>query len=63
MDARGPTPTGWVPDALGYALLVAAGVSMGLCRRWPQAAAGVVTAVLAVFVAAFALRNRGQARA
>ena len=78
MDARGPAPTGWVPDALaavlatgvlvgvsahipagpgrpldalGYVLLVAAGVSVGLCRRWPQAAAGVVTAVLAVFVA------------
>jgi signal transduction histidine kinase len=37
-------------DALGYALLVAAGVSMGLCRRWPQVAAGVVTVVLTVFV-------------
>jgi signal transduction histidine kinase len=38
-------------DALGYALLAAAGVSMGLCRRWPQVAAGVVTVVLSVFVA------------
>lgn len=38
-------------DALGYALLVAAGGSMGLCRRWPQAALGVVTVVLAVFIA------------
>jgi signal transduction histidine kinase len=37
-------------DALGYALLVAAGVSMGLCRRWPQVAVGVVTVVLAVFI-------------
>lgn len=38
-------------DALGYALLVLAGVSMGLCRRWPQVAAGVVTVVLVVFIA------------
>jgi signal transduction histidine kinase len=37
-------------DALGYALLVAAGVSVGVCRRWPQVAAGVVTVVLSVFV-------------
>jgi signal transduction histidine kinase len=37
-------------DALGYALLVAAGVSMGLCRRWPKVAVGVVTVVLGVFV-------------
>jgi signal transduction histidine kinase len=38
-------------DALGYVLLVAAGGSMGLCRRWPQGAAVVVTAVLGVFIA------------
>ena len=38
-------------DALGYALLVLAGGSMGLCRRWPQVAAGVVTVVLVVFIA------------
>jgi len=37
-------------DALGYALLVAAGVSMGLCRRWPLVAACVVTFVLCVFI-------------
>ena len=37
-------------DALGYALLVAAGVAMGLCRRWPQAAVGLVTVVLVVFI-------------
>ena len=37
-------------DALGYALLAAAGLSMGLCRRWPQVAASVVTVVLCVFV-------------
>ena len=38
-------------DAFGYALVVAAGVSMGLCRRWPQGAAVVVTAVLGIFIA------------
>jgi Histidine kinase len=38
-------------DALGYVLLVVAGVSMGLCRRWPAVAAGLVTVVLVVFVA------------
>ena len=37
-------------DALGYALLVLAGVSMGLCRRWPKLATGVVTVVLSVFI-------------
>jgi signal transduction histidine kinase len=37
-------------DALGYTLLVAAGVSMGLCRRWPAVAACVVTVVLTVFI-------------
>jgi signal transduction histidine kinase len=37
-------------DALGYALLVLAGMSMGLCRRWPKLAAGVVTVVLSVFL-------------
>jgi signal transduction histidine kinase len=38
-------------DPLGYVLLVAAGLSMGLCRRWPAFAAGVVTVVLVVFLA------------
>jgi signal transduction histidine kinase len=38
-------------DALGYTLLVLAGLSMGLCRRWPKVAAGVVTLVLTVFIA------------
>jgi signal transduction histidine kinase len=37
-------------DALGYTLLVLAGVSMGLCRRWPKLATGVVTVVLSVFI-------------
>jgi len=44
------------PDAqpltlLGYALLVAAGVAVGMSRRWPRTAVGVVSVVLAVFVA------------
>lgn len=38
-------------DALGYVLLVTAGLSMGLCRRWPALAAGVVTVVLVIFLA------------
>ncbi|HEY3954924.1 MAG TPA: histidine kinase [Streptosporangiaceae bacterium] len=38
-------------DVLGYLMLVAAGLSMGMCRRWPAAATGVATVVLAVFVA------------
>ncbi|MGH3263271.1 MAG: sensor histidine kinase [Trebonia sp.] len=38
-------------DAPGYVLLVAVGLSMGLCRRWPAIAAGVVTVVLVVFLA------------
>lgn len=37
-------------DALGYTLLVVAGLAMGMCRRWPVVAAGVVTVVLAVFI-------------
>lgn len=37
-------------DALGYALLVLAGGSMGLCRQRPKTAVGVVTVVLSVFV-------------
>jgi signal transduction histidine kinase len=37
-------------DAFGYTLLVAAGVSTGLCRRWPRVAASVVTVVLSVFI-------------
>ena len=46
-------------DALGYALLVAAGVSMGLCRHWPQVAVGLVTVVLVVW--AFRAYPRGHA--
>jgi len=37
-------------DPLGYALLVATGVSMGVCRRLPRFALAFVTAVLAAFV-------------
>lgn len=36
-------------DLVGFGLLVAAGVSMGVCRRWPRAATVVVTVVLCVF--------------
>jgi signal transduction histidine kinase len=42
--------TGRPLDPLGFALLVAAGVSVGLCRRWPQVAVGVTTAVLSAFL-------------
>jgi signal transduction histidine kinase len=44
-------PSGRPLDALGYVLLVSAGVAMGLCRRWPQVAVGMVTVVLGIFVA------------
>jgi signal transduction histidine kinase len=44
-------PTGRPLDPLGYALIVVAGASMGLCRRWPQVAAAVVTVVLVIFMA------------
>ena len=37
-------------DPAAYALLVVAGVATGLSRRWPRAAVGVVTVVLAVFI-------------
>jgi signal transduction histidine kinase len=51
VSAHVPAAHGRPLDALGYALLVAAGVSTGLCRRWPQGAAVVVTVVLGVFIA------------
>lgn len=38
-------------DALGYALLVLAGLSMGAGGRWPRTSALVVTVVLCLFVA------------
>jgi signal transduction histidine kinase len=37
-------------DALAYALLAAAGVAMGVCRRWPRLATGAVTVILAIFI-------------
>ncbi len=37
-------------DAVGYAVLVIAGASVVLCRRWPAAALAVVTAALAVYL-------------
>jgi signal transduction histidine kinase len=37
-------------DPAGYALLVAAGASVGIVRRWPRTTLGVVTAVLAAYV-------------
>ena len=51
VSAHVPAAPGRSLDALGYALLVAAGLAMGLCRHWPLAAACVVTVVLVVFVA------------
>jgi len=38
-------------DALGYGLLVVAGLAMGASGRWPRTSALVVTVVLCVFVA------------
>jgi signal transduction histidine kinase len=37
-------------DVLGYLLLVAAGVSMAVCRRWPRTVTAVATAVLCLFI-------------
>ena len=37
-------------DALGYVLIAAAGMSLGLCRRRPVTAVGIVTVVLGVFL-------------
>ncbi|HET8583374.1 MAG TPA: histidine kinase [Jatrophihabitans sp.] len=46
-----PRSDGRSLDALGYAVLVVAGLAMGGCRRWPRSAALAVTAVLCVVVA------------
>jgi signal transduction histidine kinase len=51
VSAHIPAKSGRPLDALGYVLLVAAGVSMGLCRRWPRTVAVIVTVVLGVFIA------------
>jgi signal transduction histidine kinase len=37
-------------DPLAYALLVAAGAAMGLCRRWPRLATAAVTVILGIFI-------------
>ena len=37
-------------DVLGYALIITAGASMVLCRRWPGVAVGIVTVVLATYL-------------
>src|SRR3954470_13399885 len=37
-------------DALGYAVLVVAGASVGLCRRWPAISVGIVTGVLTIYL-------------
>ena len=37
-------------DALGYGLLVLAGGSLVLCRRWPIVATGLVTVALAAYI-------------
>ena len=72
-----PGPGERALDAAGYALLVAAGVSVGLARRWPRAVVAVVTGVLCAYglrhyaggpvfvtgwVALFALRRRTDRR-
>ena len=38
-------------DAFGYLLVVASGVALGVCRRWPRTVAVLLTATLCVFVA------------
>ena len=37
-------------DALAYALIVIAGTTVGLCRRWPAASVAIVTAVLGTYL-------------
>lgn len=52
VSAHIPVRSGGRPlDALGYTLLVLAGLAMGVCRRWPRGTALFVTAVLCVVVA------------
>jgi len=43
-------PGGRAFDAFGYVLLVVAGASLALCRRWPILTTALVTAVLAVYL-------------
>jgi hypothetical protein len=52
VSAHIPAGAGARPmDVPGYLLLVAAGASMGACRRWPRAAVVVTTAALACILA------------
>lgn len=37
-------------DALGYLLIVTAGASIVLCRRWPAVAVGIITVVLGTYL-------------
>jgi signal transduction histidine kinase len=46
----GVSTTGRGLDTLGYGLLVVAAAAIGLCRRWPRTAVGLVTLVLAGFL-------------
>ncbi len=51
VTARIPPAPGERPlDAAAYLLLIAAGITVGLCRRRPVAAVGVITAALAVYL-------------
>lgn len=47
---NGPPPGGRAVDAFGYTLLVAAGVIVGVCRRFPRTAVAAVTVVLACYL-------------
>ena len=37
-------------DVFGYLLIITAGASMALCRRWPAVAVGIVTVVLGTYL-------------
>src|SRR6478752_8118437 len=37
-------------DVFGYLLIITAGASMALCRRWPEVAVGIVTVVLGTYL-------------
>ena len=50
VSAHAHTTTGRPLDGLGYGLLVAAGMAVGLGRRGPKTATAVITVVLAMFV-------------
>jgi signal transduction histidine kinase len=51
VSAHIPVRSGEHPlDVLGYALLGCAGLSIGVCTRWPRASALVITLVLCLFI-------------